>query len=119
MPTKVVIAQMSGFRKLKEPNCWGLSFQTQETDRETAMELSDFNSELVKLVITDEGVDKEIIGLVEDVEINQNERWSASQKLRFAIQDLALAKGIDDKEGIESHYQEWINKFINHINNLK
>lgn len=116
MPTKVVTAIQTGFRRLKEPNSYSVSYHTQELDRETAMDLSDMTGVLVKLVVSDTNISNEIIQEVEDVDIKEKEKWSPSQKLRFAIRELQSRQGIDDQDH-EEYYREWMAKFINHINN--
>lgn len=118
MPTKILTAIQTGFRRLKEPNSYSISFHTQEIDRETAMDLSDMMNQLVKLVVSDSNVQKEIIELVENVDIREKEDWSPSQKLRFAIQEWASRTGLSDKQDIEKFYREYIDKVIKHVNSL-
>ncbi|TNE74970.1 hypothetical protein EP331_00325 [bacterium] len=118
MPTKVITAIQTGFRRLKEPNSYSVSYHTQEIDRETAMDIADFTGQLVKVVISDSNIQKEIIESVEAVDIREKEKWSPSQKLRFAIRELQTRQGLDDQEP-EEYYREWISKFIEHINKIK
>lgn len=118
MPTKVLTAIQTGSRRLKEPNCYSLTFHTNELDREAAMDVLDFTGQLVKLVISDSNIDKEVIAQVEKVDIKEKEKFSPSQKLRFAIRELQMRQGLEDQEP-EEFYREWVKKFINHINKLE
>lgn len=118
MPTKVILAEQTGFRRLKEPNSYSVSYHTQEIDRETAMDLADLTGQLVKLVVSDSNIQKDIIEAVEEVDIREKEKWSPSQKLRFAVQEWAVRKGITDKHQTEQHYRDYIEKIIKHVNTL-
>lgn len=118
MSAKIVLAEQTGFRRLKEPNSYSVSYHTQEINRETAMDLADLTGQLVKLVVSDSNIQKDVIDAVEAVDIRQKENWSPSQKLRFAVQEWAVRKGITDKPQVEEHYRNYINKIIKHVNTL-
>lgn len=117
MATKVFDAVQTGFRQLKEKGCWSLSFHTQELTRDQAMDLSDFTGQYCKVVISDTNIDKDVIELVENVPLSEKEKWTPSQKLRFAIRDLQIKEGLHDQDG-EEYYREWMTKLISHINKL-
>jgi hypothetical protein len=117
MPTKVFEAIQTGARRLKENNCYSITLHTQELERNTAMDVLDFTNQLVKVVLSDTNINKEVIAQVEAVDLKNKERWTPSQKLRFAIRELQTRQGLEDQEP-EEYYREWVTKFINHINGI-
>lgn len=115
--TTIVTAIQQGLRVLKEPGCWSISFHTQEISNEQAMRLVDTNGQLVKLVISDDNIDHDVIKLVENVSLKEKEKWTPSQVLRFAIQEKARDNNLVDNDEIEAYYRakmieitNWINK---------
>jgi len=111
----VITAIQSGFRKLKEPKCWSIGFHTQEIDSDIAMRLAETNDQLVKVIISVENISQEVIDLVENVPLSEKEKWSKSQKLRFAIQDQAVRLNLVDKDEIEAYYRDKMDKIIEWI----
>ena len=114
--TIVFEAIQNGYRRLKEANCYSISLHTQELDRAKAMDLADMTGQLVKVVVSDQNVNKEIINLVENVELKEKEKWTKSQRLRFSIQSWANKEGIFDKELVEDFYREKMDLLIEYIN---
>jgi hypothetical protein len=114
--TIVFEAIQNGYRRLKEANCYSISLHTQELDRSKAMDLADMTGQLVKVVVSDQNVNKEIINLVESVEIKEKERWTPSQRLRFAIRELQQRQGIEDQDS-EEFYREVMTRIIKSVNN--
>lgn len=113
--TIVFEAIQNGYRRLKEANCYSISFHTQELDRAKAMDLADMTGQLVKLVVSDQNVNKQIIELVENVELKEKEKWTPSQKLRFAIRELQAREGLNDQDP-EEYYREKMTRLISFIN---
>ena len=113
--TIVFEAIQNGYRRLKEANCYSISLHTQELDRAKAMDLADMTGQLVKVVVSDQNVNKEIINLVENVELKEKEKWTPSQKLRFAIREMQQRHGVEDQDH-EEFYREKMSKLINFIN---
>ena len=81
------------------------------------MKLVQTNDQLVKLVISDDNIDKSVISLVENVPLNEKEKWTPSQKLRFKIQNQAERNNLIDKDEVEAYYRakmieigNWIDK---------
>jgi hypothetical protein len=111
----VITAIQSGFRKLKEPRCWSIGLHTQEIDNEIAMRLAENNDQLVKVVISVDNINQEVIELVENVPLDEKEKWTKSQRLRFAIQDQAVRLNLVDKDEIESYYRDKMDKIIQWI----
>lgn len=113
--TIVFEAIQNGYRRLKEANCYSISLHTQELDRAKAMDLADMTGQLVKVVVSDQNVNKQIIELVENVELKEKEKWTPSQKLRFAIRELQIREGLNDQDS-EEYYREKMTKLIDFIN---
>jgi|TARA_R110000782_G_C14620559_1_gene393191 hypothetical protein len=111
----VITAIQSGFRKLKEPRCWSIGFHTQEIDNDIAIRLAETNDQLVKVVISIDNISQEVIELVEKVPLDKKEKWTKSQKLRFAIQNQAVQANLIDKDEIEAYYSDKMDKIIQWI----
>lgn len=114
---KVVSASMTGISKLKEPRSWSIRFHTQEVSTQDAIELTELNGQFVKLAISDSNISEKVQEAIDATHIEGNERFSASQKLRFAIVELAQRNGVVEKKDIENFYQSKMKQIINHINN--
>ena len=115
--TTVLECAITGVRKLKEPRCWSLGFHTQEISNEDAIKIADLNGQMVTLAISGEGIIPEVLEVIDDHKPDKKTKWSASQKLRFAIEQQATNHGLCEKDEIEEYYQakmktitEWINK---------
>jgi len=109
MASLVFSAIQTGFRQLKEKGCWSLTLHTQEIEIEKAMQLSEFTSDMIKVLITDQNITDVAKQAVESVEIENSERFTASQRLRFAIEGLARRKNVED---VEEYYQTIMSKLI-------
>jgi hypothetical protein len=115
MSSIVFTAIQTGFRQLKEKGCWSITLHTQEIELEQAMRLSEFTSDMVKVLMSDNNITDVARGSVEKLPISNNEKYTPSQRLRFAIEDLAKRRGHDDTEDF---YQSYMVKLINHVNDL-
>lgn len=114
--TTIVTAIQQVFRALKEHRCWSISFHTQEIDDEQILRLHKTNGQLVKLVISDDNIDNDVIKLVENVSLQEKEKWTPSQKLRFAIHEQARNNNLVDKDEIEAYYRAKMIEITDRIN---
>ena len=107
--------QLTGQRRLKEPNCWGLTIHTNELDDDQQKRLGDFHNSHLVVLLSSDPINNEIEDEVEKFRAKPDEKWSPSQLLRFAILEWAQRKGID-KEGRETFYRNIIQSMIKQVN---
>jgi len=115
MSSIVFSAIQTGYRQLREKGCWSLTLHTQEIDINTAMELSGFTGDLVKVLISDDNIKELAKESVEALPIDDSSKYTPSQKLRFAIEDYADRKGEEDPK---QFYKDYMQKLIDHVNKL-
>lgn len=112
----IVTGIISGFRSIKEIGCWSFGVHTQEIPDSTAMALKNLHGNYVKILITDNEINHDQIEAVKNFPVDVDEKWSPSQKQRFAIIEWAVREGITDQKEQEKFYRDKIETNINHVN---
>ena len=112
----VFTAIMSSLRKLKEPNCWGISLQTQEIPMSKFEDLTHMHNDYVKVLMSSGSINDKQIELVEKFPVEIDEKWTKSQKQRFAIMEWAGRLGYTDEKDLINFYNEKMDSIIDQIN---
>ena len=111
--TLIIPAQLIKFDKLKDKS-YKLVFDTTNEYRNDGG-LDDFQHQPIWLSMSDAPLSQESVEVIQSTPIEpKQERFSASQKLRFAI--IGLHKRLGSNTDPESFYQATIQEYINQLN---
>lgn len=103
MGSLIISGTKSKVRELKETNCWGFTFQTQELDNSQLDKLRQYD--FCKLLLSDENITDEMKAFIEAEPIKIEGKYSKSQILRFILKDIQPG---------EDFYNSEMDKIINH-----
>lgn len=105
-------AQISGVNRLKD-GTFKLTLETQEINKEQRSDLMDYQG-LVKVLISDENIAKEVITAVDDLEISDNSNKTKSQRLKAVLFKL-WEKEPSGFEDFTTFYRSRMERIINQI----
>ena len=111
-----MIAQFDGYftgMTMKKDKSWKLTIDTQELSPEAVKVLTSFNSEFIKILMTDEGINDAMIKDFAQLEAElKEEPKTPSERLRAVL--WLYWNTLDGDEDFDSYYKKLMEKFIQH-----